>query len=108
MAFLRQPKTNSSLSWEEQKEIKNRHTQFRQQLVDGLDDVGLECSKVLLEVLLAESSRGQQFVERLLLVGFLAAASRSAGWSATRRACRHFSTDVETSPMCGFWSKSGK
>lgn len=66
-------------------ERRKQHTELCQQLVDGLDDVGLERSEVLLEVFLAESSRGQQLVQGLLLVGFLAAASRAA----TKRASRH-------------------
>lgn len=55
-----------------------KHTQLCQQLIDGLDYVCFECGEVLPEVFLTESSGGQQLVERLLLVCFLAAASRSA------------------------------
>lgn len=61
-----------------------KHTQLCQQFVDGLDDVCFECSKVLPEVFLTESSGGQQLVERLLLVCFLAAASRSAEWRGAK------------------------
>lgn len=55
-----------------------QHTQLCQQFIDGLDDVCFECGEMLPEVFLTESSGGQQLVERLLLVCFLAAASRSA------------------------------
>lgn len=53
-------------------------TQLCQQLVDGLDDVRFECGEMLSEVILAGSSRGQQLVQRFLLVCFFTATSRSA------------------------------
>lgn len=61
--------------------VKNnfsKRTQLSEQLIDGLDDVRFEGSEMLSEVLLAESSRGQQLVEGFLLVRLFTATSRSA------------------------------
>lgn len=60
-------------------EKKKKHTQLSQQLINSLYDVGFEGGKMLSEVLLAESSSGQQLVEGFLLVGLFTAASRSEG-----------------------------
>lgn len=61
-----------------EEKTKKRHTQLSQQLIDGLDDIRFEGGEMLPEVFLAESSRGQQLVERFLLVGLFTATSRSA------------------------------
>ena len=59
----------------------NKRTQLSQQFIDGLDDVGFEGGEMLSEVLLAESSGGQQLVEGFLLVCLFTATSRSEGRS---------------------------
>lgn len=54
------------------------YTQLCQQLVNSLYDVRLESHKMLPEVFFAESSRGQQLVQRFLLVRLLGATLKPA------------------------------
>lgn len=57
--------------------IKIICTQLRQQLINGLYDIGFKGGEMLSEVLLTESSWSQQLVEGLLLVCLFTATPRS-------------------------------
>lgn len=86
-SYNRVVKTSATLQW------RANSTEFCQQLIDGLDDVSFEGGEMLSEVFLAESSRGQQLVERFLLVRFFAATARSAEQSE------------QAHRVCNFWTR---